>query len=180
MGSISPIKVSKSRFLFFGIMKLLSLTLLSFAAAEEKKVPPKHPLQRLNTLENFAIDWLNTYLLNKQARNWGNKIARNTQRYKWRFERCGFFDASKIHGGPKRRSADDSDDILDDLRLSNEPNLALRQIFTGYRKWAERYIANDKDGKKCKFQPEKQQIRSQDWHDKISALYSDNQKLLLA
>ena len=76
---------------------------------------------------------------------------------------CGFFDPLLPFGGPdpnpelresgkprrptirKRRSDNDSDGFTDEygelLRYNkNEPLVGIKQITTGYRKWAERYI----------------------------------------
>merc|ERR1711892_1584946 len=97
-------------------MKLTPAVLFAVAAAEEKKVPPQHPLQRLNKLVTFS-----TELFNEQ--------------------KCGYYDANNLpHGGPngdrKRRE-------LEDVERYNreDPWEGTKQITTGFRKWAERYIA---------------------------------------
>ena len=58
-------------------------------------------------------------------------------------QRCGYYNAELEHGGPegvgrKRRSNDDFD--VDRYDRENPAN-GIRQITTGYRKWAERYIS---------------------------------------
>merc|ERR1711892_140774 len=58
------------------------------------------------------------------------------------------------------------------LHASSSPR--SRQITSGFRKWAERYLANDKDGASCKLQPEKQVARAQAWHDKLLAKLAAN------
>merc|ERR1712021_247669 len=106
-------------------MKLTPAVLFAVAAAEEKKVPPQHPLQRLNKLVS--------------------KFSNAADRMKSAFERneqkCGYYDANNLpHGGPngdrKRRE-------LEDVERYNreDPWEGTKQITTGFRKWAERYIA---------------------------------------
>ena len=87
-------------------MKLSALTLASIcslAAADEKKVPPRHPLQRLKRLNQFASEILNSdeFALvgkpHKWIQMWENKFATNADRMEWSFERgnqrCGFYDS---------------------------------------------------------------------------------------
>merc|ERR1712021_309920 len=88
-------------------------TLVATVAAADKKVPPRHPLQRLSKLGRFAGEWCDDNLSAKAATNWNNKFA-------------------------------------------------------------ERYLANDKDGASCKLQPEKQVARAQAWHDKLLAKLAAN------
>merc|ERR1712078_626997 len=52
-----------------GNMKVFAATVLALATAE-KKVPPRHPLQRLNKLNKFANEWVSDNLDAKQAANW--------------------------------------------------------------------------------------------------------------
>lgn len=75
-----------------------------------------------------------------------------------KFNRCGFFDPSLKHGGPRpaeivRKRRDDSDDntIMDCDENENElcprydknnPVRGLQQIIKGYEKWCTRYIAD--------------------------------------
>ena len=70
---------------------------------------------------------------------------------------CRFYDPSVEHGGPnpnpkprrsrreiEHRLGDDDMDIFDTetfMRIANHPLHAIRQIFVGFRKWTERYIA---------------------------------------
>jgi hypothetical protein len=65
---------------------------------------------------------------------------------------CFFYDPDQPHGGRPRDRRDDEDENLDDdydfgkasddlIRYDKKNALrGLRQIMTGYRKWAERYI----------------------------------------
>jgi hypothetical protein len=164
-------------------MKLLPAVFISFVAdAKEKKVPPRHPTQRLKTLRRFAKEWLNE---NFKDDEWSKaqtaaglrNIARFTERIENRYQQlrylalkgsndeiehfrkpsrdikpCFFYDPDQPHGGRPRERRDDDDENLDDdydfgkaaddlIRYDRKnPLRGLRQIMTGYRKWAERYI----------------------------------------
>lgn len=148
-------------------MKVSSVVLVALASADkEKKVPPRTPIQRLNRLQIFSEEWLNDNLGSLPSKEtWIQKFQINAGRMLTAYERpkCGFFDASLPYGGPdpnpelrpdlkprrpldrKRRSDNDSDDYYDEtgelLRYDkNNPMIGIKQITTGYRKWAERYI----------------------------------------
>jgi hypothetical protein len=169
-------------------MKLLPAVFISFVAdAKEKKVPPRHPTQRLKTLRRFAKEWLKDNFEDEDlSKAQAAAGVRNTIRFEKRIERrynqlrwlalkgtpneiahpwnqdkdiqpCFFYDPEQPHGGrPKnRRKRDDGDDYdenLDDdydfgkasddlIRYDRKnPLRGLRQIMTGYRKWAERYV----------------------------------------
>jgi len=91
-------------------MKLSSAVfILALASAQndEKKVPPRHPMQRLNRLTEFAeeimvnhFDWL------ASQPAWINKFKKNSDRMGRNFERgnqrCGYYDETQLpHGGPE-------------------------------------------------------------------------------
>merc|ERR1712157_157148 len=77
----------------------------------------------------------------------------NTNKFRKRFALCGYYDETSEHGGPReRREADE-----DDFRISDDPALAIKQITTGYRKWAQRYI------EECGLQPAVQVGRANKW-----------------
>ena len=127
-------------------MKFSPALLFAVAAAEDKKVPPRHPLQRLNKLVEFSEEILNewyTFLPSKDS--WVAKFAANAERMERNFnrgnQRCGYYDESSEHGGPaaerKRREA--SSDL--DRYNREDPVEGTKQITTGFRKWAERYIS---------------------------------------
>ena len=90
-------------------MKLSSAVIVAVATAQndEKKVPPRHPLQRLNRLTQFAEEIMVTHfdwLPSKEA--WINKFNKNSQRMERNFERgnqrCGYYDETQLpHGGPQ-------------------------------------------------------------------------------
>ena len=160
-------------------MKFSPALLFAVAAAEDKKVPPRHPLQRLNKLVEFSEEILNewyTFLPSKDS--WVAKFAANAERMERNFnrgnQRCGYYDESSEHGGPaaerKRREA--SSDL--DRYNREDPVEGTKQITTGFRKWAERYLANDKEGAFCKLQPAKQVARANKWHDKLVAKLAEN------
>lgn len=147
-------------------MKVSSVVLVALASASDKKVPPRTPKQRLNRLQIFSKEWLNDNLPNLPSKeNWIAKFEVNAERMLDAYARdnCGFFDPSLPYGGPdanpelresgrprrptnrKRRSDDESDGFTDEfgelLRYDkNQPLVGIKQITTGYRKWAERYI----------------------------------------
>jgi hypothetical protein len=144
----------------------VSIAIFAVAAADERKVPPRRPEQRLNRLNQFSGEWLNDNLPDLPSKNaWIAKFETNANRMLIAFNRanCGFFDATLLpHGGPdpnpllnpkmrprnmdrKRRSTESDDDYESDdgslLRYDkNDPKTGIRQITTGYRKWAQRFI----------------------------------------
>ena len=73
------------------------------------------------------------------------KFQRNAERMECNFsrgnQRCGFYDEDQLpHGGPsddrKRRAADDVD------RYNREdPSEGIKQLTTGFSKWAQRYLS---------------------------------------
>ena len=127
-------------------MKISPAVLVAVASAQEKKVPPRHPLQRLNKLVDFTEEIMNdwfSFLPSQQA--WIKKFENNAARMQRNFERgnqrCGFYDEDQLpHGGPsddrKRRAADDVD------RYNREdPVEGVKQLTTGFSKWAQRYLS---------------------------------------
>merc|ERR1712193_497089 len=127
-------------------MKFSSAVLLAVvAASDDKKVPPRHPLQRLNKLTQFSEeilnDWFN-WLPSKDS--WVGKFAINAGRMQRNFERdnqrCGFYDENNLpHGGPERKRREDEEVFNVDRYNREDPAIGVKQITTGYRKWAERY-----------------------------------------
>ena len=155
-------------------MKLAAATIVAVASAQgEKKVPPRHPLQRLNKLNKFAAEWCNANLSEKAAAMWEKKFDNNVQRFERRFELCGFYDENQLpHGGPKpeeRKRREDDDDILPRYDKNN-PVTGIKQITMGFKKWAERYVSG------CKLQPETQVRRSLKWFNQLSAKYVANEE----
>jgi len=188
--------ITKKEFL---LKMKISAVLIATAAANDRKVPPRTPAQRLNTLHRFMREWVQIEIagtINRPSRA-ANMIENGVARIEAKMSEaaakdCFFFDPSLPHGGPapkdrKRRSSDwaeaelsriqrdvDDNDELDFFdryfsiqsktsqerglgasgdvevpsmdaqfqeRLSSEPNLAWKQIGTGFRKWILRYIS---------------------------------------
>ena len=126
-------------------MKFSPALLLAVASADDKKVPPRHPLQRLTRLTEFSAELLNdwySWLPSKDA--WVQKFATNAERMERNFnrgnQRCGFYDEDQLpHGGPAERKRRD---LIDVDRYDREhPDVGIKQLTTGYRKWAERYLS---------------------------------------
>ena len=162
-------------------MKLLALVIAAaMAQGDEKKVPPRHPLQRLNRLVQFSHelldDWF-TFLPSKDS--WKGKFERNAGRMKKNFERgnqrCGYYDGQPPHGGPSpgsqigRRRRDDYDydyDGDDVFRYDrSDPSKGTKQITTGYRKWAIRFMSECSGQKNYSYQIN----RMNKWNDKLQA-----------
>ena len=159
-------------------MKLSVATLVAVATADDRKVPPRHPLQRLNRLVEFSAELLDdwyTWLPSQQ--NWKNKFSVNAGRMERNFERgnqrCGYYDESNLpHGGPsdRRRRELDSDSIWD--RYDREdPAIGTKQITTGFRKWAERYLSACSGQKNFQYQVN----RMNRWNNKLQAHLANNQ-----
>jgi hypothetical protein len=154
-------------------MKFFATALFAIVAAEEKKVPPRHPTQRLAKLNVFAAEWINDNLTAKQAENWVGKFDRNVVRMNRRFELCGFYDESLAHGGPssrKRRSGNDECELGDEScgfakYNKGEPLVGIKQITRGFSKWAERYIEG------CGLQPQTQTARATKWFNQLGQKY---------
>ena len=54
-------------------------------------------------------------------------------------QRCGFYDEDQLpHGGPERKRREDD---FDERYNREDPAEGTKQITTGFRKWAERYLS---------------------------------------
>ena len=130
-------------------MKILPTAVVALAAAQkgEKKVPPRHPIQRLNRLVEFTEEIMNDwfgFLPSQQA--WINKFANNAKRMEKGFKRCGFYNENVPHGGPKPVPSSDrkrrgADEIDVDRYNREDPVVGIQQLTTGFSKWAERYLS---------------------------------------
>ena len=172
----------------FNIIAIVS----GLVAADNKKVPPRTPDQRLNTLKRFYKTFVSTRIQQfrpSRAAYHKERIDMMTDAMMATFSKtkpgtglrsCSFFDPNVPNGGPrpnnngdtvgrKRRDVDAEDpfDVYEQnlqngersasVRLSNDPALALRQVFiakileifnsilfkirTGFQKWIYRYIS---------------------------------------
>ena len=127
-------------------MKISPVLLLAVASADDKKVPPRHPLQRLARLKEFSAVMLNDwYGFLPSKDKWVKKFAKNAERMERNFkrgnQRCGHYDENQLpHGGPaERKRRDDLDEVF--RYDKTDPSTGTHQIITGFRKWAERYLA---------------------------------------
>merc|ERR1712050_36242 len=136
--------------------------------------PRRHPLQRLNRLVQFSEEILNDwYGFLPSKDRWIAKFATNAGRMEKNFnrgnQRCGYYDEANLpHGGPerKRRAVED-----DELRYDrDDPSVGTKQITTGFRKWAERYISQCSGQRDNQFQVN----RMNKWNDKLQAHLAKN------
>ena len=134
-------------------MKLSVAVLVAAASATEKKVPPRHPLQRLERLVQFTNELLTTHFSFLPSKDrWIEKVAKNAARMERNFkrgnQRCGFYDETQLpHGGPRDRRD------VDEIRYNRaDPTIGTKQLTTGFRKWAERYISACSGQKTYQFQ----------------------------
>jgi hypothetical protein len=141
-----------------------AFSVLALAAGEERKVPPRTPPQRLNTLQRFAGNWIDAQISreinrpNRATRMTTIGIARLFNKMTEAYAKpCAFFDPNVPHGGPnpnstrKRRSAwvqnelsriarevadNDSIDIFDQMEAAYERG-------DGERSFGERALSSD-------------------------------------
>ena len=81
-------------------MKFSKILLTSLVSADEKKVPPRHPIARLDRLVQFSAEILDSGAFNKSKKwtdRWQNKFQKNADRMKLSFDRCGFYDAKLVN-----------------------------------------------------------------------------------
>jgi len=96
----------------------------SSAYAQDRKVPPRTPSQRFETLNRFINEWIDYNIdqeLNRPMRAYNMKASfeRIYDKQKFAYERCGFFDPTVENGGPKPagKNADKSwKDMIDSRR----------------------------------------------------------------
>jgi len=219
-------------------MKVSIATLALVAQADDRKVPPRHPLQRINKLgifmDNFAAEMVSMGKMKQgQADRFSDRMDNFLGNMKAAFERpnCGHYDADQgKHGGPdetpeinfntgkarNRRDMDEEDlheathewcaaEFADGYdngagfsvanyaeccgfsdsycidgvqaprsgkgnaydRLSNNPELKWKQITTGVRKWAQRYINNCHGQRKFKKASRRANKLYKTWDEKL-------------
>merc|ERR1712054_617420 len=139
MGITNSIRVRKTKKTYK--MKFSTAVMIAVASAEDKKVPPRHPLQRLAKLTEFSAEILNEwygFLPSKDS--WIQKFANNAERMERNFnrgnQRCGFYDENQLpHGGPSERRKREIDaDAIWDRYDREDPSVGTKQITTGFRK----------------------------------------------
>ena len=132
-------------------MKILPTVVFALAAAQdsEKKVPPRHPLQRLNRLVDFTEEILtNWFGFLPSQKAWIDKFATQAARMEKNFkrgnQRCGFYDENQLpHGGPSdERQGSEADEIDVDRYHRENPSRGIKELTTGFSKWAARYLAD--------------------------------------
>ena len=154
-------------------MKLTQAFVVGLVAAD-KKVPPRHPLQRLEKLAEFSTEILNDWFgFMKGKDRWIEQFQKNADRMARNFQRgeqrCGFYDENQLpHGGPERRRRSGEDY---DVKYNREdPSIGIKQITTGYRKWADRYLSQ------CAGQRNNNYIKNRmiSWNEKLQAKLAEN------
>jgi len=87
-------------------MKLSLATMVAVAAANDKKVPPRHPLNRLNKIKSFyrafGADVVASRISEKAGDRFANRFVKMCENFENAFNRdnCGYYDDSSKHGGP--------------------------------------------------------------------------------
>ena len=162
-------------------MKFSAAVLATVAVAQDgdRKVPPRHPIQRLNRLVEFSAELLNDwYSFLPSQSSWVGKFERNAERMERNFERgnqrCGFYDENQLpHGGPseRRKREIDADSIWDRYDREN-PSTGTKQITTGFRKWAERYLSECSGQKNYNYQVN----RMNKWNGLLQAHLESNRE----
>ena len=119
----------------------LSFVLTAVSLADDRKVPPRTPPQRLNTLHRFATEWIESQIgveLNRPNRAdiMKESFDRLYERQVEAYENCGYFDPSVANGGPRpaRKRRSDSDNVFDDAEslYSTRGVLEVRKDFINY------------------------------------------------
>ena len=150
------------------------------AAAAEKKVPPRHPLQRIARLAEFAEEIMNDWFgFLPTTEDWINRFQKNAARMAINFQRdeqrCGHYDENQLpHGGPAddadERKRRDAGDQPWDRYNREDPAIGIKQITTGYRKWADRYLSQ------CGGQRKNAWIKNRmnKWNNKLQAKLAEH------
>ena len=162
-------------------MKFSAAVLATVAVAQDgdRKVPPRHPIQRLNRLVEFSAELLNDwYSFLPSQQNWVGKFERNAERMERNFERgnqrCGFYDENQLpHGGPSERRKREIDAVsIWDRYDREDPSVGTKQITTGFRKWAERYLSECSGQKNFNYQVN----RMNKWNGLLQAHLESNRE----
>ena len=120
-------------------MKLFTFALAAVALAEEKKVPPRTPLDRIEQLRRHINRLMDDHFSGcAKASAWGEKLNKICDRaiHAWeRTRECKFFDPDVPHGGPEEEE--------EELRYSTtNAKDSINGITAGLRNWSKRYLAD--------------------------------------
>ena len=138
-------------------MKFSTATLITIVSADDKKVPPGQPLDRLNRLTELSNDILNNWYSWSPSKNaWIQKFTNNAKRMERNFkrgsQRCRSNDENSIsHDGPSTNSGISSFDEFE-RHNQEDPVQGIKQITTGFREWTELYLAACSGQKKFQYQ----------------------------
>jgi hypothetical protein len=114
---------------------ILSMFASSAYAQKDRKVPPRTPSQRFETLNRFINEWIDYNIdqdLNRPMRAYNMKASfeRIYDKQKFAYDRCGFFDPSVENGGPKPagKNSDKSwKEMIDSRRRRRSVSSRLRR-----------------------------------------------------
>ena len=161
-------------------MKVSIIYLAGIVSSAEKKVPPRHPLQRLERLVEFTeeiltSDILQSFLINSNeersdkwienwTKRWVGKFATNAGRMERNFSKvnrkrmlleehyCGFHDESIEQDRGSSIHRQRREVTLERYDREN-PCKGIKQLLTGFSKWSDRYIASCSGQKNRQSQP---------------------------
>jgi len=125
-------------------MKLFAFLAVA-AFAEDKKVPPKTPEQRMDQLKSHVSRLMVDHFSEcSKIDAWEGKLLKVCDRALKAYNRvareCSFFDPNAPNGGPG--PAEEGDEAGDDTRYSETDAVAsIKGITSGIRKWSQRYLA---------------------------------------
>merc|ERR1712050_766403 len=147
-------------------MKVAAASLFAIAISQDDTEKSRGPIQRLSTLNRFAMEWLDDAFGEDHNRNvhWAAKFTRNSERMRTRFQQCGRDSKPELR---KKRSADDNLVKID----TTNPVKAIKQITTGMRKFAFRYLQD------CKKQPKTLADRFKKWNGLLKMRYEHHNRV---
>ena len=116
-------------------LSIFAIAAISLVEGKEKKVPPRTPPKRLATLRRFADEWTSANMADADlASKWANKLKKHADRMEKKFNRCGFFDPSIKHGGPRPAGAKKYLNIINPHAVGSDKNLIIQNYFLDFFK----------------------------------------------